>query len=513
MSRKIESKASVTITEEEKQLRQTENGKLLFTSYQGQTCALLIQNDRLVEASFFPKEPSRIGAIYIGRVKSMVQNIDACFVEIANGEVCFLPLKDTANACLLNRSFDGRILEGDELLVQVIRDAHKTKRASVTTQISLSNDYFAISIGSEKVGYSLKLSQKTKDSVKRLFTEMVLLNPQKSGCLVQDCRALLSIEMFQKMEEEGFKPDTLKLPPTGLIVRTKAEGLESAEELLGHFYALSTQYIRLLHIARHRSCFSCLKEADIGYGPIVQEFARLAQKQKQNADSTGECTGGDSDNDGKKDIKEDAKSNLKKESKNNHLKNDTDNDGKNVAGSAWEVVTDQELMYEQLKSHCEKHDYKIKVRLYKDSMLTLSALYAVNSKLETALESRVWLKSGGYLVIEPTEALTVIDVNSGKYEAGMDARDTYRKINFEAAEEVAFQLRLRNLSGIIIVDFINMRSPSDNAELLIYLKSLVKEDKVKTMVVDMTPLGLVEITRKKISKPLREQLESFSGGR
>ena len=130
--------------------------------------------------------------------------------------------------------------------------------------------------------------------------------------------------------------------------------------------------------------------------------------------------------------------------------------------------------------------------------------------MKTALESRVWLKSGGYLVIEPTEALTVIDVNTGKYEEGKNPEDTYRKVNLEAAEEVALQLRLRNLSGIIIVDFINMRAASDNAQLLHVLKALVKQDKVQTTVIDMTPLGLVEITRKKISKPLREQLQFSS---
>ena len=128
--------------------------------------------------------------------------------------------------------------------------------------------------------------------------------------------------------------------------------------------------------------------------------------------------------------------------------------------------------------------------------------------METALASRVWLKSGGYLIIEPTEALTVIDVNTGKYEAGKDPQETYRRINLEAAEEVAIQLVLRNLSGIIIVDFINMQSASYNRELLNHLKALVQKDKVQTHVVDMTPLGLVEITRKKISKPLREQFRS-----
>lgn len=159
-----------------------------------------------------------------------------------------------------------------------------------------------------------------------------------------------------------------------------------------------------------------------------------------------------------------------------------------------------------MMQYCEDNNLHIPVRLYQDSMLSLSTLYSLEGKLKTALDSRVWLKSGGYLVIEPTEALTVIDVNSGKYESEKNPQDAYRQINLEAAAEVAFQLRLRNLSGIIIVDFINMQSPSDNARLLYVLRDLVKRDGVKTTVVDMTPLGLVEITRKKISKPLREQL-------
>ena len=121
------------------------------------------------------------------------------------------------------------------------------------------------------------------------------------------------------------------------------------------------------------------------------------------------------------------------------------------------------------------------------------------------MESSVWLNSGGYLVIEPTEALTAIDVNSGKYDADREARETYLRINLEAAKEVALQLRLRNLSGIIIVDFINMQSWEDRKTLLDYLKRLTTQDRVQTKVIDMTPLGLVEITRKKIDKPLKEQ--------
>ena len=105
----------------------------------------------------------------------------------------------------------------------------------------------------------------------------------------------------------------------------------------------------------------------------------------------------------------------------------------------------------------------------------------------------------------PTEALTVIDVNSGKFESENDVEDAYLKINLEAAEEVARQLKLRNLSGIIIVDFINMRLPGNKKALLQYLKELVSRDRIPTNVVDITALGLVEITRKKINKPLQEQ--------
>ena len=116
-------------------------------------------------------------------------------------------------------------------------------------------------------------------------------------------------------------------------------------------------------------------------------------------------------------------------------------------------------------------------------------------------------------MIEPTEALTVIDVNTGKYEAKKSAgnkasEETYEKINREAAEEIALQLRLRNLSGMILVDFINMASKEKEDALLDLMRTLVRRDKMKTRVVDITPLGLMEITRKKQNKPLREQVYS-----
>ena len=123
------------------------------------------------------------------------------------------------------------------------------------------------------------------------------------------------------------------------------------------------------------------------------------------------------------------------------------------------------------------------------------------------MDERVWLKSGAYLVIQQTEALTVIDVNSGKIQKKNAKDDIYFEINKEAAKEIALQLRLRNLSGIVIIDFISQNSKEQDNKLLAYLSSLVKKDSVKTNVIDMTPLGLVEVTRKKIHKSLKEQLK------
>lgn len=169
-----------------------------------------------------------------------------------------------------------------------------------------------------------------------------------------------------------------------------------------------------------------------------------------------------------------------------------------------EIVTDEPEVYDRLtEAFLEK-----RVRFYQDEMLPLAKLYSIDTHLKEALSKKVWLSCGGYLVIEPTEAMVVIDVNSGKMEAKRKkSRDYFLKINLEAAKEVARQLRLRNYSGMIMVDFINMESEEDNQKLLAYLDTCLKEDKVRTRLVDMTALGIVEITRKKVSKPLADFLK------
>lgn len=172
-----------------------------------------------------------------------------------------------------------------------------------------------------------------------------------------------------------------------------------------------------------------------------------------------------------------------------------------------EIVTDESDLYEILTNSLGDE----KIRLYQDEMLPLSKLYSINTHLQESLGKRVWLKCGGYLVIEPTEAMVVIDVNSGKAESkGKKSREYCLKVNMEAAKEVARQLRIRNYSGMIMVDFINMEPAEDQSKLLSFLDECLKEDRVRTRLVDMTALGIVEITRKKTSKPLSEWITNLN---
>lgn len=148
---------------------------------------------------------------------------------------------------------------------------------------------------------------------------------------------------------------------------------------------------------------------------------------------------------------------------------------------------------------------RAKIRLHQGDT-PLFDLHRVDRALDQALRKYVWLPSGGSLIIQETEAMTVIDVNTGKFTGKRDLEETIFRLNCEAAEEVVRQLRLRDIGGIVIVDFIDMKSPENNEALLKRLRSLAKTDRNRLTVVGMTGLGLVELTRKRERRPLSKQL-------
>ena len=171
-----------------------------------------------------------------------------------------------------------------------------------------------------------------------------------------------------------------------------------------------------------------------------------------------------------------------------------------------EYVVNDKVAYEEL---LETGDYNGEtqpaLKLHEDK-IPLFESYFLESQSEKALQEHVWLKSGGFLVIEETEACVVIDVNTGKAAGKGDLQKTILKTNLEAAEEAAKQMRLRNLSGIIIIDFIDMADENAQKEVTKRLEAAVKKDRIKTVVVGMTELGLMQVTRKKTRPSLKRQM-------
>ncbi len=397
------------------------NGKYIIIKYQGKIVSLLFQENRLIHANAEEEKGNLLGNIYIAKVKRVLKNIHAAFVEIEPGYPCFLSLDGIREPLLSNRPYDGRILPEDEIAVQVYKEASKTKTPTVSSSLSLDGKYCVISTGKPGVAFSSKLSEKVKRRIKTAIEQEDIPEKYGSGC--------------------------------GIVIRTNANCLtEDISPLTEEIRRLSEELQQIKEKVKCRTCYSILSENLPAY-----------------------LTG------------------LRDE----------------YGGQYEEIVTDEPEIYERIVNYrMENPGFCLpNVRLYQDDRLQLYKLYSVRTRLREALSKKVWMKSGGYLIIEPTEALTVIDVNSGKMIAGKDMEKTYLNINLEAAKEIARQLSLRNISGIIIVDFISMRPEEHNQKLMSVFGNLLKKDPVRTKLIDITPLGLVEITRMKTSKPLWEQFD------
>ena len=380
----------------------------------------LLEAGAVAELSLEPAgNPSLLGNIYIGKVKNLAPQIGAAFIEIADGQICYFSLQENPAPLIVNRpnpQTKKPLVPGDELIVQVCREALKTKAPAVTCNLSFPGKYLVLTSQNTRIGISGKLDPDSRERLQKLLTPLW---------------------------DKTF----------GLIARTNAESA-GEEALEKELHRLKTVWKSVLEKGRSRTCFSLLYREEPGF------LASLRSLRE---------------------------------------------------GTLSRILTDDPGLYEEIREYLttfQPEDLD-KLSLYEDRQIPLHKLYSLEKALSEALKERVWLKSGGYLVIQPTEALTVVDVNTGKFEGGKIKQQTYRKINREAAVETARQLRLRNLSGIIIVDFIDMESMKDREELLELLAAELKKDPVKAVLIDMTGLNLVELTRKKLRKSLAEQWEEL----
>lgn len=171
------------------------------------------------------------------------------------------------------------------------------------------------------------------------------------------------------------------------------------------------------------------------------------------------------------------------------------------------VIVDSRKTYESIIEFIETFMPQLKYSVeYYDREEPIFDAYGIEVEISRALGKRIWLKSGGYIVIEETEALVAIDVNTGRFVGKGNPDDTIFKTNLEAVKEVAYQIRLRNLGGIIIVDFIDMEREADREKILQAFKEALSKDRAKTNILSISELGLIEMTRKRVRENLSRKM-------
>lgn len=386
------------------------------------TVAALSEENRIVEIRLeSDQEKSILGNIYTGQVENIASNIQAAFVQIEPGKRCYYPLVEAQRAVFsAGRKGNGPLRPGDELLVQVSRDAMKGKLPALTSNLNFTGRYLVLTTGDKKFGLSSKLSLEDRHRL--------------SGWL----------------REEAERPEK----EFGIIVRTNAADA-SKEEILKELEWLKSRYHKAVVQGRNRTCFSLVLETEPFYVAAVRD-----------------AYGRDLD----------------------------------------EIITDVPEIGEMIRGYLEEisPELKEKLRFYQDKLLPLYKLYRVETALDVIQKEKVWLNSGGFLVIQQTEAFVSIDVNSGKYTGKKKMEETFRKINLEAAAEISRQMRLRNLSGIILIDFINMENPDHRDELFHVLQKLLRKDPIKSRAIDITPLHILEMTRKKVRRPVIEDIRELT---
>lgn len=414
---------------------------------------------------------SILGNIYIARVENIVKNLNAAFVRIGPDVNCYLPLEDCrcpifTKKCSVNKA----IAAGDELLVQVSREALKTKEAAVTANLNLTGRFVVLTTGNRRIGISTKLKKEQRERFQKLLKESM----RAGTASYADMEELWEEDGgksadLEKISKKAAASEDLSEIDYGVIIRTNAQNAAD-EEVLAELKVLSRRLWALKETAVHKTWGQCVFREEAGYYKQLRNLrqAELTEITTDDRNVFQEICGFYG-------IPEEALM---------------------TGGSVSVPVTEV------------KAGEHICIRHYTDEMVSLSALYGFKTKLEEALRKKVWLKSGAYLVIEYTEALTVVDVNTGKNIAKKNVQENFKNVNLEAAAEIAHQIRLRNLSGIILIDFINLTNPEAVEELLAAFRRELKKDPIPAQLIDMTKLGLVEVTRKKVKKPLHELMEA-----
>ncbi|KIQ96901.1 ribonuclease G [Lysobacter sp. A03] len=378
-----------------------------------------------------------VGNVYKGKVQRVMPGMQAAFVEIGLERAAFLHAADIVrpSAPALagdedpnappppTRPISELLRDGQEIIVQVVKDPIGGKGARLTTQISIPSRYLVLLPHTRVIGVSARI----EDEAERARLKGIVTGLTAEG------------------DNHGY------------IVRTNAEGQPEA--------ALADD---VAYLARVWSLIG-ERSASARVGECIYEDLTLPLRAVRDL-----------------------------------IRRDVD-----------KVKVDSRETFERLRTFASQFmtsavaagtpELAQKIEHYAGER-PIFDLYGVEDEIQRALDKQVPLKSGGYLVIDQTEAMTTVDINTGSFLGQRNLEETVYRTNLEAAQSVARQLRLRNLGGIIIIDFIDMHDPEHKRQVLRTLEKALAKDHAKTTVYDFSPLGLVEMTRKRTTESLQRQL-------
>ena len=386
-----------------------------------------------------------VGNIFKGRVSRVLPGMQAAFIDIGLERTGFLHTSDiVGNNSELEEELpvndqtqpiESIIKEGEEILVQVIKDPIGSKGARLTTRLSIPSRYIVFIPDYASIG----ISQRIEDEVERERLRNVILGYQ-SGI------AKLAVGNEDNVVLHGAIRESEILKKGGFIVRTAAEHVPD-EDIFNDIEFLRKIWESIMVRAKNT------------FPPgIVYEDLPLVMRTMRDL----------------------------------------------VHSEIEKVRIDSKETYRRVMEF-SKHfipEFLGRIEYYTGTHPILD-LYSVEDEIQRSLNRKVQLKSGGYLIIDQTEAMTTIDVNTGAFVGHRNQEETIYKTNLEAAHTIARQLRLRNLGGIIIIDFIDMQDPEHGRQVLRALEKHVEKDHAKTTLSELTSLGLVQLTRKRT----RESLE------
>lgn len=440
----------------------------VVTTYKEHKMGFLFENSDLTEARLF-SDAELVGSICTATVEKIVPTMDAAFLTGPEGLTLFYHLKENEGSHIIlrrrGRGKDRGIAVGDTILVQVSAEAQKKKQAEATAKLELAGDCI-IANRTGQVGVSKKIGDpERKEALKTLLTDIL------QGELSQEKEAKadpLGENSVSASEHGGF----------GLIARTSAE--QMPDEMIKEVsITLLCKLKSLIHSAEtvpeHRWVLRGGQSPEAYASDLIRSGLYEAVVVHTDLPWNSADVYGD-------------ESVVKKPEP--------------VAPAVREWMKSSGR---DMEDHGSYHLHRM---IPGDSSPLV--IFNIPVALEKAMARKVYLKSGGYLYVEPTEAMTVIDVNSGKNIKEKNHEEGAYAQNLEAAAEIARLLRLRNISGMIMIDFISMKQTEHERGLMARLRELTRNDPCHVRVVDITKLGIVEVTREKKFPPLSEQLASFT---